>query len=122
MARWRHALLGSLFAVAILEACGSADPVDEYDEREHVSEFDEADAKANAASDLSGQTFQDVGDTSQCTEDCSGHDAGWQWAQENDVQDSTDCSGNGSFAGGCEAYVEELESRVEEARDDAEAN
>lgn len=74
--------------------------------------------REDAVADLSGQSFQDVGDTSRCTADCSGHDAGWQWAQDHDVTDSSECSGSGSFEDGCLAYVEELDSQVEEAREE----
>lgn len=43
-----------------------------------------------------------------CTEDCSGHEAGYRWAEENDIDDTDDCDGNSqSFIEGCEAYVEE---------------
>ncbi|WP_210337718.1 hypothetical protein [Mesorhizobium sp. INR15] len=45
--------------------------------------------------------------TYDCTEDCSGHKAGYDWAQQNGVSDTSDCSGNSqSFIEGCEAYVE----------------
>lgn len=44
-----------------------------------------------------------------------------QWAQDNDVTDSSECSGVGSFEAGCQAYVEELESQVELAREGEEA-
>ena len=43
-----------------------------------------------------------------CTEDCSGHEAGYEWAEENDIDDTYDCDSNSSsFTEGCEAYVEE---------------
>lgn len=43
-----------------------------------------------------------------CTEDCSGHEAGYNWAEENDISDEYDCDGNSnSFNEGCMAYVEE---------------
>ena len=43
-----------------------------------------------------------------CTEDCSGHEAGYEWAEENDIDDEYDCDGNSdSFNEGCTAYVEE---------------
>lgn len=43
-----------------------------------------------------------------CTEDCSGHEAGYEWAEENDIDDTYDCDGNSnSFVEGCEAYVDE---------------
>jgi hypothetical protein len=120
----RWSLLIFFCACFALVGCGPSPNDGAYDEREEVSEeraeFDEDSAMDEAVADLSGETFQDVGDTSRCTQDCSGHDAGWQWAQDNDVTDSSECSGSGSFADGCEAYVEELESRVEEARYDIE--
>ena len=44
----------------------------------------------------------------ECTEDCSGHEAGYNWAEENYIDDIYDCDGNSnSFNEGCEAYVEE---------------
>lgn len=43
-----------------------------------------------------------------CTKDCSGHEAGYEWAEANSITDPDDCSGNSqSFIEGCEAYVEE---------------
>jgi hypothetical protein len=113
-----------LFLSFAVSACGSGSGgmADGYrsSDNEEVSEFDEDTARDDAASDLTGTTFQDVGDTSRCTDDCGGHDAGWQWAQDNGVTDSSECTGSGSFEDGCQAYVEELDSRVEEARDETE--
>lgn len=43
-----------------------------------------------------------------CTEDCSGHEAGYDWAERKGIDDAADCGGNSqSFIEGCEAYVEE---------------
>jgi len=43
-----------------------------------------------------------------CTVDCSGHEAGYDWAEANDIDDESDCTGNSqSFIEGCMAYVEE---------------
>jgi len=43
-----------------------------------------------------------------CTEDCSGHEAGYNWAEENDISDEYDCDGNSnSFNEGCISYVKE---------------
>jgi|YNPMSStandDraft_1061717.scaffolds.fasta_scaffold23882_2 hypothetical protein len=43
-----------------------------------------------------------------CTEDCSGHEAGYEWAEEHDITDPDDCGGNSqSFIEGCQAYAEE---------------
>lgn len=43
-----------------------------------------------------------------CTSDCSGHDAGYAWARENNIDDRLHCTGSSkSFIEGCYAYVEE---------------
>jgi hypothetical protein len=53
-----------------------------------------------------------------CTEDCSGHKAGYDWAEGRNITEETECSGNSqSFIEGCEAYVEDP-SRGSDADDD----
>lgn len=43
-----------------------------------------------------------------CTVDCSGHEAGYEWAEEHGITDSDDCGGNSqSFIEGCQSYAEE---------------
>lgn len=43
-----------------------------------------------------------------CIEDCSGHEAGYDWAEEQGITGPNDCDGNSdSFIEGCEAYAEE---------------
>jgi hypothetical protein len=43
-----------------------------------------------------------------CTSDCSGHEAGYEWAEENGIDDPGDCDGNSdSFIEGCQAYANE---------------
>ncbi len=43
-----------------------------------------------------------------CTEDCSGHEAGYEWAANNDIYDVDDCAGySNSFIEGCWQYVED---------------
>lgn len=43
-----------------------------------------------------------------CTDDCSGHEAGYDWAARNDITDERECDGDSrSFNEGCQAYVEE---------------
>ena len=48
----------------------------------------------------------------ECTQDCSGHEAGYAWAEEHDISDGEDCdtagehSNSPSFAEGCHAYVD----------------
>jgi hypothetical protein len=43
-----------------------------------------------------------------CTGDCSGHEAGWQWAEDENISTVDGCTGNSqSFIEGCIAYVED---------------
>ena len=49
----------------------------------------------------------------ECTDDCSGHEAGYNWAEENGVTSVDDCGGNSnSFIEGCESYAEEQADSV----------
>lgn len=98
-----------------LAACGGSSSSTSAEE----STFDEADARVDAAADLSATTYEAEEGSFACTEDCSGHDAGWAWAAENSVTDAFECAGSGSFQEGCEAYAAALEARVEEAEDEA---
>lgn len=44
----------------------------------------------------------------RCTLDCSGHRAGYAWAENNDVWSLDDCGGKSqSFINGCKTYVYE---------------
>jgi len=47
-----------------------------------------------------------------CTVDCSGHEAGYDWAERNDIEDPDDCGGNSnSFIEGCQAWAEEQQEQ-----------
>ncbi|RON53103.1 hypothetical protein [Pseudomonas frederiksbergensis] len=47
-------------------------------------------------------------DGNQCLGDCSGHQAGYDWAEQNGVDDESSCSTpSASFNEGCQSYVEE---------------
>lgn len=47
----------------------------------------------------------------ECTEDCSGHEAGYEWAEDNGIDDPDDCGGNSeSFIEGCQAFAEEQQA------------
>src|SRR6266566_5573379 len=54
-----------------------------------------------------------------CTVDCSGHSAGYKWAEKKDITDEADCPyGNSqSFHEGCIAYTQD-EARVANEDDD----
>ena len=50
-----------------------------------------------------------------CIDDCSGHEAGYEWAEENGIKDPDDCGGNSdSFIEGCETYAEEQMEEYED--------
>ena len=60
------------------------------------------------------RTFHGYG----CLDDCSGHEAGYEWAEENDIADPDDCDGNSeSFIEGCRAYADERQQEQEEDED-----
>lgn len=43
----------------------------------------------------------------QCTKDCSGHRAGYAWAERKGITSPQQCTGNSqSFVEGCKAYAE----------------
>lgn len=50
-----------------------------------------------------------------CTQDCSGHEAGYEWAERNGIDDVDDCRGKSqSFIEGCWDYVEQQTEQEEE--------
>ena len=73
-------------------------------------------AESAAAEAVAGTTYSDQGAPYGCTDDCSGHNAGYEWASNNEVTDPSDCGGNSqSFIEGCQAYAE----AYQEAKDQA---
>lgn len=56
----------------------------------------------------------------ECTVDCSGHEAGYDWAERHSIEDPDDCGGNSqSFIEGCQAYAREQQG---ETADDGDAD
>lgn len=103
--------LTSMVVALALAACGPSERSDE--------DFDRA--SEGAAEVLSDASFEDVGDTSLCTQDCSGHAAGFEWARDHGVTDVAECSGDSqSFVEGCEAYAEALDTAAEEQVEEGE--
>lgn len=85
-----------------------------YAERGADSDGTGADASSVEASDV-----EDTGDYT-CTEDCSGHEAGFAWAQDHDFTDPSDCGGNSqSFVEGCEAFAEARQAQADEEAQEA---
>lgn len=133
-------LLVTLFVV-LLTACGSGGRYTDYDDaaemdvaaydateavdeaRQAVYEEHGADSDGTGAdtSNVNAYDVEDIGNY-VCTVDCSGHEAGFTWAQENDVTDTSECGGNSmSFTEGCEAFAEERQEQADlEAQEAAE--
>jgi len=87
-------LVGSFSLIFV--GCASEDSV--WDTQDGFTDESSNDYKP------SGQTFHGY----DCTEDCSGHEAGYDWAEEKGITDPDDCGGNSnSFIEGCRAYAEE---------------
>jgi hypothetical protein len=69
-------------------------------------------SSSSRASDSSPDDNEREFDGYTCTGDCSGHEAGYRWAQERGISDADDCDAAGehsnspSFAEGCHAYVD----------------
>jgi hypothetical protein len=58
-------------------------------------------------------------DGNTCLGDCSGHQAGYDWAEQNDIDDESSCSTpSASFNQGCESYVEENAASVSDDEED----
>lgn len=76
------------FAVVTLSGCAAGD--------EEAAEYEQSDNQIG--------TFMGY----DCTEDCSGHQVGYEWAEERGITDPDDCGGKSvSFEEGCRAYAEE---------------
>jgi len=55
----------------------------------------------------------------ECTDDCSGHEAGYEWAERKGITDPDDCGGKSeSFIEGCRSYAEEQGYGGEDDDDD----
>lgn len=56
----------------------------------------------------------------ECTDDCSGHSAGYRWAEAHNITNESNCPLNGnatSFYEGCLAYVEDPDRGADEDDD-----
>ncbi|MGE4072689.1 MAG: hypothetical protein AB7E72_16090 [Lysobacterales bacterium] len=63
--------------------------------------YDDGDAYEPAEYTASAPAFDN------CKDDCSGHQAGFEWAESKGITDPSDCSGNSqSFIEGCQVYAE----------------
>lgn len=102
----------SLFLLSTACSSNSVESDDNPDEEFQVS--DEAETRGDETyaefderrDELEGSKGEVAG--YGCTEDCSGHDAGYKWAEERGITDPDDCGGKSwSFEEGCQAYANE---------------
>jgi hypothetical protein len=86
----------------------AADVTDEDEEREP---FDEDAAREAAEEEIGSDTYAGIGMPYGCTDDCSGHEAGFAWRRDNGYV----TSGNSdSFREGAQAFEDAVDERVEE--------
>jgi hypothetical protein len=115
-------IIAVVFVIFLASKCADshrdtrlADEEDRQEEAETARQS--ADEAASEA--VAGTTYEGQGAPYGCTDDCSGHDAGYRWGEEHDVTDSSDCGGNSrSFIEGCEAYAEAYQKARQTAIDD----
>ncbi|MGA0607964.1 hypothetical protein ACO2Q0_18395 [Phenylobacterium sp. VNQ135] len=109
-------VVGALWGLSQCIGNTSNEPGESYSSAQAV------DAASDAAADaVAGSTYSDQGMPYGCTDDCSGHGAGYEWAQENDITDPADCNGNSdSFVEGCEAFAEAYQAAYDDALEDGE--
>lgn len=54
----------------------------------------------------------------ECTDDCRGHEEGFDWAKRNNIEYTSDCGGNSrSFIEGCQAWVKNSPDPFPEVRE-----
>jgi hypothetical protein len=96
------------------------------DSTEHRSQSPSVSAADDSDSDDSGDNTPDDPDTfhgDPCTVDCSGHQAGYDWAEKHDIDDEDNCGGNSeSFIEGCKAYVREQQGISGDQPEETEQN
>ncbi len=117
----RKLILVAAFLPIAMSACGgfseSGGSGYRYaDEAPPEAEFDEDAARDRAVDDLSFESYSSVGQPYGCTDDCSGHEAGFEWAKENGVTDGSCYGDSTSFTEGCQAYADAIEEKVDEYR------
>lgn len=88
-----------------------------YSGEEERADFDEDAARDTAEEEIAGESYQSIGTPYGCTQDCSGHEAGFAWRRDNGY--ATPGNSN-SFSEGGQAFDEAVDDRVDEMRSDYE--
>jgi len=135
-----HVLVAALLAP--LTACGGSGGGRHADcDYDYAGQGDDSDARDEAAeearraayeghgagsdgssADLDEVDAYDVEDSGDyvCTQDCSGHEARFAWAQERDFTDESVCGGDSqSFIEGCEAFLRDRQEQADRLAQEA---
>ncbi|MFN5643807.1 MAG: hypothetical protein ACK450_04340 [Sphingomonadales bacterium] len=117
----------SLTVLVVLAACGSSGGdagYDDYQYAQAVDEpevdveerdpFDEDAARDETEREIGFETYTGIGSPYGCTDDCSGHEAGFKWRRDRGY---VPYGNSDSFREGAQAYEDEVERRVEEKRE-----
>jgi hypothetical protein len=109
-------ILITIFLIAFIFGCSNdnhevieenIEPIEEHESKAVVFEPFIEISPSDQVEDDPEQFFENL--DKPCTGDCSGHTAGFKWAEQKGIDDIDDCGGNSnSFIEGCEAYVETL--------------
>jgi hypothetical protein len=89
------------------------------EDKEAREPFDEDAARDSAEDDMAGETYDSLGRPYGCSDDCSGHEAGFRYRAENGYAGFN--ADSPSFNEGGQAFDEAVEERIEEMRDEYEA-
>jgi hypothetical protein len=101
-----------LVSSVLLSGCSSSESYDEtYNPSDHTSSgYD------------SNNNDRITSDNWNCTGNCSGHEAGYEWASNKGISDPDECDGNSdSFIEGCQAYANEQQIEAEHENTDAQS-
>lgn len=111
----------ALAALLALAACGQPSEEEDVDAMAYDAEFTGESDLGGSNEVVAGETYSEFDERRDelegepgtyagygCTVDCSGHEAGYEWAAQNGITDPDSCGGNSwSFIEGCRAYAEE---------------
>ena len=117
-----HPALRVIFAVllgiSLVGAGGCGESAEAEDARIDAAADEAAEAAYAAteeaeASDV-GASEVEEGGYSGCIQDCSGHEAGFEWARDQDLSEESECGGNSaSFIEGCQQFVQQRQELAE---------
>jgi uncharacterized lipoprotein len=90
--KYRHLIIGAVFVMAVFLFSGCTGNADIQQEKQFNNYKESTEAKS----------FKGY----ECTDDCSGHEAGYNWAMKKGITDPDDCGGKStSFIEGCRSYA-----------------